>query len=600
MKLKFIYLKLKKMKKIYSIVLVVLLSFTVKESVAQTDIHLFSDSCTASTTFSCQKNVNFYFHVCGFVSGYNPSLDTIRIKVFFGDGTDTIYKTNLDHHTPVDFFYLYASKYHNYSDTGVYNIKFKAIAPDNKADSAVQYNFIVGDNCGIIKGYVYNDVNNNCTFNLGDGPIANQTNVILKYGNQLVANYNTYPADSSRYYFLVPLGFNYNVSLQNNFNLAFCPGFYNLSSSGAHKDFGFNCNSNQFDISGTISGAGHFTPGTSATINCMAFNLGCTAVSGKLKLLYDNSKLNFVSASGTYSLVGDTVIWDFTNIDNYNLSGNNLTTTANFTVLTTVNNGEIITYKLTESPVVSDANPQNNIQIFNRTVGASYDPNDKTVIPLGEGVQGFVHKNLNMIYTIRFQNTGTAYAENIYIIDSIDNNLDINSLTLLNHSHNPQITFSPGRVVKFNYPNIFLPDSNTNYNGSMGFVQFAIKQNNDLAEGVQINNNAYIYFDYNAPVKTNTVLNTINYTVGAEESKIINENFSLYPNPNKGIFSLQFENLTGKAVIEVYNITGQLVLSNELINSLIKTIDLSGQAKGVYLLKVKTDNYTSSEKIILE
>ena len=134
----------------------------------------------------------------------------------------------------------------------------------------------------------------------------------------------------------------------------------------------------------------------------------------------------------------------------------------------------------------------------------------------------------------------------------------------------------------------------------MGFVQFAIKQNNDLAEGVQINNNAYIYFDYNAPVKTNTVLNTINYTVGAEESKIINENFSLYPNPNKGIFSLQFENLTGKAVIEVYNITGQLVLSNELINSLIKTIDLSGQAKGVYLLKVKTDNYTSSEKIILE
>jgi hypothetical protein len=88
--------------------------------------------------------------------------------------------------------------------------------------------------------------------------------------------------------------------------------------------------------------------------------------------------------------------------------------------------------------------------------------------------------------------------------------------------------------------------------------------------------------------------------VGVNENEVRNENYTLYPNPNSGIFNLQFENLTGKALIEVYNITGQLVFSEVLNNSIIKTIDLSKQSKGIYLVKVKTDSYSSSEKIVVE
>lgn len=602
MKLKFIYLKIKKMKKIYSLVLIVLFAFMAKESVAQTSVLLYSDSTGFFNYFSCSRTVHFGMHIGGITTGYNAAQDSIRVKLFFGDGSDTTYKTNLYSNGPSQLFYLFIpDKYHIYSSTGAYNIKIKAIGPDNKADSVMHENYLVGNSCSIIKGYLYSDLDNSCSYNTGDGPISGYPIVNLNYGSQLLDKYYTHPLDSSRYNFTLPDGFIYNISVENNINLSFCPGMYNISTPAAHKDFGLSCTGSQHDLTGTIATSGGFyTPGSSKSVNCMTFNMGCTAISGKMKLLFDNALLTFVNATGTYTLVGDTVIWNFTNLDNYILTGSNFTAVANFTIATSAVSGDIITYKLIETPVSNDIDPLDNIQTTTRIVGTSYDPNDKAVLPQGEGVPGYVQKNINMIYTIRFQNTGTAPAENIYVIDSIDNNLDLNSFALLNHSHDPQITFLSGRVVKFNFPYIYLPDSSSDYNGSQGYVQFALKQNHNLAENTEIKNHAYIYFDYNAPVKTNTVLNTINYTIGMKENIMTNENFSVYPNPNGGKFIMNFENLTGKALIDVYNMTGQLILSDELSNSLVKTIDLSKQAKGIYLVKVKTDNYSSSEKIIIE
>ena len=590
------------MKKLYSLFLVVLLSFMVKYVSAQTSIHLYSDSVGAYNTYSCQRNVEFYFHIGGFTTGYNPATDTIRIKVFFGDGTDTTYKANLYVNGSVEIFYIYAGpKFHNYAANGAYDLKFKVIGPDNKADSTVQSNFLVSDNCAIIKGYVYSDLDNSCTYNTGDGPIIGNTVVNLMYGSQLISSYYTVSTDSSKFIFGPPTGFNYNLSMQNNFNLSFCQAANIVTPPAAHQDFGFYCNGNQSDLTGTVSSGGNYNPGVLIHLPCMAFNVSCGTGSGKLKLKYDQTKLTFASATMPYYQSGDTIIWNFAGLNNYVLNGDNLSKLANFHISTSAAIGDTLKFKLVETPLNPDFNSTNNVQELYRIVGTSYDPNDKYVLPQGKGPEGFIDNNINMTYTVTFQNTGTAAAENIYILDTIDSDLDINSFTLLNHSHNPQITFLSGNVVKINYPNINLPDSHSSYNASIGFVQYALRQKPDLGELTQIKNHAYIYFDYNAPIKTNTVLNTIKYIgLGVDENILKNSNFSIYPNPNTGIFSLQFENLTGKALIEVYNITGQLVLSEKLNNSLFKTIDLSKQAKGIYLVKVKTDSYSSSEKIVVE
>jgi hypothetical protein len=77
------------------------------------------------------------------------------------------------------------------------------------------------------------------------------------------------------------------------------------------------------------------------------------------------------------------------------------------------------------------------------------------------------------------------------------------------------------------------------------------------------------------------------------------ERFSVYPNPNKGVFNVALasensENYT----IALYNLQGQVVYSNVISNvtKYVNTIDVSELAKGVYYLKV--NEYV--EKIVIE
>ena len=65
------------------------------------------------------------------------------------------------------------------------------------------------------------------------------------------------------------------------------------------------------------------------------------------------------------------------------------------------------------------------------------------------------------------------------------------------------------RVLEFTFNNILLPDSTTNERESHGFVFFDLDAPKNLPPGTRIENTAAIYFDYNKPIITNTVLNTI-------------------------------------------------------------------------------------------
>ncbi|MCC7331228.1 MAG: T9SS type A sorting domain-containing protein [Flavobacteriales bacterium] len=71
--------------------------------------------------------------------------------------------------------------------------------------------------------------------------------------------------------------------------------------------------------------------------------------------------------------------------------------------------------------------------------------------------------------------------------------------------------------------------------------------------------------------------------------------FSIYPNPNNGNFTIDvgnFENVT----IEIYNISGQLILKELLLKS-ITPINLKENPKGVYFVKIATDNKAIVRKI---
>ena len=64
-------------------------------------------------------------------------------------------------------------------------------------------------------------------------------------------------------------------------------------------------------------------------------------------------------------------------------------------------------------------------------------------------------------------------------------------------------------LVKFNFPHINLPDSNSNEAASHGYVQYKIRAKDSLAIGSTIENTANIFFDFNPPIITNTTNNTV-------------------------------------------------------------------------------------------
>ena len=98
-----------------------------------------------------------------------------------------------------------------------------------------------------------------------------------------------------------------------------------------------------------------------------------------------------------------------------------------------MNIGDILNFTATISPVSGDETVADNSFILNEVVRGSFDPNDKTCLEGDTMTPEQVGKYLH--YLIRFQNSGTAAAENIVVKDIIDTEkYDVNSLELVSSS----------------------------------------------------------------------------------------------------------------------------------------------------------------------
>jgi len=89
----------------------------------------------------------------------------------------------------------------------------------------------------------------------------------------------------------------------------------------------------------------------------------------------------------------------------------------------------------------------------------------------------------------------------------------------------------------------------------------------------------------------------------------ISDRFSItvYPNPSNGIFSVTVaggSSMTAQAgqfKIEIYNVLGEKVYNSQISNLNTQyPIDLRKQAKGVYNLKISTDEKVITKKIVIE
>ena len=236
----------------------------------------------------------------------------------------------------------------------------------------------------------------------------------------------------------------------------------------------------------------------------------------------------------------------------------------------------------------------------------SFDPNFKEVTPKGTGVQGNISVNDSVLtYVVHFQNTGSYFAQNIVVIDSLDSDLNIASLRPGYSDHHYTTSVSETGVIKFNFKNINLAwQSGYGDIMSSGMFTYSVKLKRNLALGTQIKNKASIYFDYNAPIITNTTLNTIAIPASVKEIKFLNaDNFNMYPNPASTDISLLVTSIEKtEGSLSITDISGREVFEKTIIlqsgeNTLHQ--HTSQLQNGIYFVQLKTSNTVVTKKLVI-
>jgi uncharacterized delta-60 repeat protein/uncharacterized repeat protein (TIGR01451 family) len=259
------------------------------------------------------------------------------------------------------------------------------------------------------------------------------------------------------------------------------------------------------------------------------------------------------------------------------------------------------------------------IAITCNTIIDSYDPNDKQAMPSGIGAIKQIAPGEELEYTIRFQNTGTDTAYTVRVVDTLDVNLDVSSLTqgASSHPYSLGITGKGQAVLSFNFNYIKLPDSTTNKVRSQGLVSYRIKIQDGVSIGTLIHNKAYIYFDYNSPIITNETMHTLGTTIGEDLAKgtkvkvgnIITEinnkhnslNLYLYPNPATDEINFRVNGATSKKYkLACMNSIGHQIGCYEF-NIEEFRINITNYQIGIYFYTLKDENGNSSHgKFMIE
>ncbi|WP_162126598.1 T9SS type A sorting domain-containing protein [Flavobacterium phycosphaerae] len=473
---------------------------------------------------------------------------------------------------------------------GTYVLPYKICSISNTNDCYVNYAYIV-----VFKNRITGKVKFDANSNGCDPGDAYLNNIKVKNvnGSSTYTSYTNYDG-ASNYYLIADVG-NNTVSvtdLPSYFTVTPPTQTINFATAGVVASFGDFCvsiNSNVNDLEVVLIPLFNVVPGLPVFYNIWYKNNGSTTLSGQVTFQFDNSKMSFLSSSPSpTNLATNTLTYTFSNLTPFE---SRLVKNVKFQVATppTVDSGDIAAFSASVTPTVADATPTNNTNSTSQTVVNSQDPNDIAVhegstITLAQAQQDYLH------YTIRFQNIGDSDAINIRVLNDLDAKLDWSTFQLVSTSHNCRVKNKNGHN-EFLFEGINLP-GNLNEPESHGYISYKVKPISSIALGNVISNTANIYFDYNAPIQTNTVSTTV---VALGNDDFAFTNFNYYPNPVKN--TLMLSNATTIDEIEISSVLGQKILSKK-VNELQTELNISELSNGIYFVKITSGGQEKTVKII--
>jgi len=221
-----------------------------------------------------------------------------------------------------------------------------------------------------------------------------------------------------------------------------------------------------------------------------------------------------------------------------------------------------------------------------REIRAPYDPNHKEAL-IGDG--GMPTDTDELTYLIEFQNLGNDTAFKVVVEDTINPDyFDIQGIEMLTSSDPYEMTIdSVHNLVRWTFNDIHLVDSTTNEPESHGNFSFKIPLKSDFGLDDVAENTAYIYFDFNSAIVTNTAFNFYKNSISIDDlnKKIFLEVYQ----KQEELFISVSSDFSKEEEVLIVDLKGRELYSNS-INFLQGvsnfSIPIGNFSDGIYLIRV--------------
>ena len=510
-----------------------------------------------------------------------------RVRTYWGDGSADTANVIRGYGSG----YVYAN--HIYGSSGTYTIKQVLDSGGTAIDSIVlSYVYVM---CAQVPIGLYYDLNYSCHRDTTE-PLIIQPSLIQIDSNGVHIDtlsvtsgfyYSAYGNPGDVYQFRV-------ISLPPG-SIVTCPvsGIITYTlTAGVYRDtfsyFGLNCSSTiDFDyaVHTSVRAARR-----SFRVDILVDNYMCNAVPATLDF-YVSPKYQYgMTWRSPDSVFGNTLRWRIP-LGLSSITSSQLHIYADYPTPTGLfaTSGDTVFSKYTVSPLAGDVNPANNIVIRIDTVLASYDPNYMAVEP-----SGIITAGTRLRYTVGFENTGNDTAHNIYIMDTLSDNVDISSFRIIASSavmYTSKITHLGHNILKFDFPRIDLLDS-AHCTPCTGLLIYEIDSKTGLPGGTTIFNHAGIYFDDNPVVLTNTVEDIIATSGSLNLGITTTPQTHIFPNPGSTVITIKTSDYTSYTLT---NAMGQEMMSQPL-NGYTTSVDVASLSSGVYYITLRGRDGVKVEK----
>ncbi|WP_055437497.1 DUF7619 domain-containing protein [Lacinutrix algicola] len=448
-----------------------------------------------------------------------------------------------------------------------------------------------------LSGILPNKISGNVTFDSDNNSCATG----LNFPNRRVtaatsgASFSSFTNQQGEYSIYIPNINTYNTSASINLSSEFTvnPDTYSITSSGSDEtydaDFCVSSTNNFTDLKVIIIPMEDAVPGFNSGYKVYAYNQGSTALNGSVTLTYDPVLATvFEQAPISNANTSNSLTWDFSNLIPFQ---HNIYFVG-FTINTppTVESDDVVTFTATTTQDITDSYPVDNQFELNQIAVNSFDPNDKTILEgpyiTQEQSDGYIH------FLTRFQNEGTAAAQNIVITESLHYKIDYSTFEPIASSHPADIQIAGNNQLSYTFEGINLPHASADEPASHGWILYKAKLDDYFTSSHIAKSSSNIYFDFNPAIVTSEATTQIGIL---STNLFTKDSFKLYPNPATNQLNISAVD-SDQYSIAIIDLNGKEVYSDTF--SKLKTIDVSSLQSGFYMVSITNKKGRQNYKLI--